>query len=261
MTTLSRLLLLVFVLLPSAVAAPLSPDETAAVERAESRGRLLYMLDRAAWVSTDTLMAQSDRLSGLTITEGGWIVEVDAGRLIVTYFRVEGGAYEPFYVADVENGRVTADRFTIGETPHLTPVQRRMMQARIAATAKELAPCTPVHMNTVVVPPADAAAPVEVYVMSAQAQMDEYPFGGHYLLSVGPDGTSEQVRSFTKSCLNLSPGKQAAGMFVTHLLDPVPTEIHVFTSLSANMPVMVSTPGNGRTWELKGDTITLMDPP
>jgi hypothetical protein len=38
-------------------------------------------------------------------------------------------------------------------------------------------------------------------------------------------------------------------LVVTHLLDPIPTEIHVFTALAAGLPVFVGTEdlsGSGR---------------
>jgi hypothetical protein len=37
---------------------------------------------------------------------------------------------------------------------------------------------------------------------------------------------------------------------VTHMLDPTPTEIHVFTALAANKSIYVATTANGRTWEV-----------
>lgn len=67
------------VLLGLAVVAPafaLSADEQTAIRRAETRGRLLFALDRAAWVSTDKMLEQKERLAGLNLGRGGWIVEV-----------------------------------------------------------------------------------------------------------------------------------------------------------------------------------------
>jgi hypothetical protein len=43
---------------------------------------------------------------------------------------------------------------------------------------------------------------------------------------------------------------------VNRLLDPVPTEIHVFASYSLRMPVFVATPEK-RVWEVQGSKITL----
>ncbi len=43
---------------------------------------------------------------------------------------------------------------------------------------------------------------------------------------------------------------------VTHLLDPVPTEIHVFASYNLRMPVFVAT-ADKRVWKVQGSDITL----
>jgi hypothetical protein len=49
-------------------------------------------------------------------------------------------------------------------------------------------------------------------------------------------------------------GAKSAALFITHLLDPVPTEIHVFSSLVAHVPVMVGT-RDGRIWAVDGTRI------
>ena len=184
--------------------------------------------------------------------------------MIVTYFVTDGDTYRPVYVADVDSQeRVVSGRFTIGEAVPVTPIQRRMMQARVVAMEQNAEPCTPVAMNTVVVPPDDAAAPIEVYVMSAQAKAGEYPLGGHYLFTVDAEGVATKRREFTKSCIVLDSQKfdQLQGLLVSHLLDPVPTEIHVFTSLSAGVPVFVLTSENDRLWQVRGDAISEIEDP
>ena len=55
----------------------------------------------------------------------------------------------------------------------------------------------------------------------------------------------------------LPGGGRTAGLMMTHLLDPTPTEIHVFLSLSSRLPVFVAT-SDGRLWKVAGDKIEPM---
>jgi hypothetical protein len=78
---------------------------------------------------------------------------------------------------------------------------------------------------------------------------------------VGADGRVVNERPFARSCLMMGGpaaaaaprGARPVGMVVTHLLDPVPTEIHVFTSLAARMPILVG--AGGRGWQVDGARI------
>jgi hypothetical protein len=48
-------------------------------------------------------------------------------------------------------------------------------------------------------------------------------------------------------------------LFMTHLLDPQPTEAHVFTSLSFHVPLFVGTMSNNILWEVSGASIEAKD--
>ena len=100
---------------------------------------------------------------------------------------------------------------------------------------------------------------MEVYFLSPQVRNDVYPFGGHFRVTVAPDGKMLSSRAFTKNCLDMpAPPADAFGFGVSHLLDPIPTEIHVSTALVARNPVLVMT--GDRTWQFDGRSITLLDP-
>jgi hypothetical protein len=113
-----------------------------------------------------------------------------------------------------------------------------------------------------VIPPVSGTAPIEVYLTSAQTDTDVLPFGGHYLLTIGADGTVQSVRKFTNSCINMERPRASrrkgrpVALMVTHLLDPVPTEIHVFMSLTAAMPVYVGAGDPPQLWEVEGERIS-----
>ena len=71
-----------------------------------------------------------------------------------------------------------------------------------------------------------------------------------------------KVRHFAKSCISMpmnalpARGKPAA-FVVTHLLDPTPTEIHVFTSIASKTPIMVMTATDGKMWSVNGNRVAM----
>jgi hypothetical protein len=89
-----------------------------------------------------------------------------------------------------------------------------------------------------------------VYMLPATKQRDAVPIGGTYRLEVR-DGAVVAQRGFTRSCIALGRGPKVAGMMITHLLDPVPTEAHVHWSLWAETPMYVSTPPDGVLWAIE----------
>jgi hypothetical protein len=54
-------------------------------------------------------------------------------------------------------------------------------------------------------------------------------------------GQVTSQRGFTKSCIELDKSGNTAGLMITHLLDHTPTEVHVYWSLWAGLPIYVST--------------------
>jgi len=48
-------------------------------------------------------------------------------------------------------------------------------------------------------------------------------------------------------------------LMITHLLDPIPTEAHVFWSIWAHKPLYVATPPNGTIWVVEGSKIRLVE--
>lgn len=252
---------------PTQQPSPLPHDEVAArndealIAQRAALGALLYDYDRAAWVATDALTARvpKSQLSGA----GGYVVEraTDA-TLDVTFYRGDGDAARAFFVAQVRDGKV-ADQTLLDTPVALTAAQAALARARhvaaMEATRKSYRPCTPAPFNTVVLPvPGDRT--MAVYLLSAQQDTASYPMGGAYRVIVGRDGSAVSARPYSVSCLNMplpkpSRGKIPVGLVVTHLLDPVPTEIHVFASLSLGVPLFVIT-SDKQMWQVRGSSIT-----
>jgi hypothetical protein len=254
-----RLLLVLLAFLPSMAAAQ-TPAERTRLDWVLQRGRLIFALDDAAAVTGDDLRAQRAS-AGIR----GWTVERDGDAMIVNYYaRGEGDAFVVAYRGRVERGRVVSrEIFPEGARPPLTPIQRRMAAARGAMEGFVYRRCTQPLLNVTVIPPENADAPVELYALAAQTEANVYPFGGHYLLTISADGRIASQRPFSDGCLNTPTrdgGRRPRAVHITHLLDPLPTEIHVFMSAWTRLPLYVTAGEPRRIWEVTGDRIRLAEP-
>lgn len=243
---------------PIAAYAQIAPAEQAAIDLALKRGQTLYAYDQAAWHGTDDMLARIKNPQGAV---GGYIVDGPAAAPTLIFFDQNAADPHAVYVAQFRGNRLVSGR-VLGDKDDrtLSPERKAMIAARqkgLAAwqAAKPLY-CGKSGPNLVVLPPERAGGPYLVYVMTPQTEARAWPVGGHFRVEVNADGTIGASRGFTRSCLSLggpADGK-AVALMVTHLLDPVPTEIHVFTAIAAQMPVAVVTEG-GRMWMVTGDTI------
>ncbi|HEY5722234.1 MAG TPA: hypothetical protein VIT45_07915 [Allosphingosinicella sp.] len=249
----------VVALAKEAPATPAAADEAAKLAAIGERGRLLFDLDRAAWVATDALMAKVPGFAQSRLN--GYIVERENDGFVVTFYGGEGDTLTAAHIVHVAGGRVTSSE-TIEPASRmaLTPLQLRLAKARSVRPGKDVRPCTRAAFNVAIVPPTGQDSPMEIYLTSPQVEKDVYPFGGHYRLILAADGSIASTRKFTNACLDMPRPPGAGGeegvLFVTHLLDPVPTEIHVFMSLQIGLPVVVSTSEPFRLWVVNGESIS-----
>lgn len=259
-----RLIAALLALLLAFPAAAQTPEERTRLDWAAARGGLVFEIDRAAWVTTDDFRERLPQADQRLIR--GWTVERDGNGYSVIYFMTgDGGTYRALYRGRVESRRVVSrETFRPGAGPELTPMQRRIAEARRLLSQAEIRVCTRSTPNVAVIPPDSLEAPMDVYVLTPQTQTGIYPFGGHNRATFSAAGALLSQRAFTNSCLNLSDrpegNSQVATVAVSHLLDPIPTEIHVFMSIWMNMPVFVGTGEPRRVWEVAGDRIFLVDP-
>ncbi|MDF7773811.1 hypothetical protein P1X14_01005 [Sphingomonas sp. AOB5] len=223
-----------------------SPADAEAIRIAEERGKLIYAYDQAAWHGTDDFLAKVKDPAAIA---GGYIADgpVDAPRL--TFFSKDRTNPQAVYVAQFRGNRLVSSK-VLGEKDdrRLSPQLVSMIRAReTAGEAWRTAPgsfaCVrDKPMNTVVLPPATPGGPMLVYLLTPQTEMAKLPFGGHFRVEIGPDGKPGAIRGFTRSCLTVpipGPRQPVTSIGVAHLLDPVPTEIHVFSSLAAKKPLIV----------------------
>ncbi len=265
-----RALLIVAALVLSAAAALPVKAQTAAEQRqldwVLERGRLLFALDRAAWVGTDDMFAQIPEAQRDGIE--GYIVDKDEEGFVTIFYATEGTRLVAAYRGRVgPNGILSREVFGSGQRPQLTARQQRLAKTigQFMEATPTVTTCSERRPNFAVIPPETIDDPVDLYVMTPQTEDDQLPVGGHTRFTLDRDGKLLRHRKFTTTCIAVSTAhsgeaeEQLTGLVVTHLLDPIPTEIHVFTALAAGLPVFVGTHDPERVWEVTGKGIRLMD--
>ena len=228
----------------------MSSEETDAVQEALDRGQTLYQYDQAAWHTTDALMEDIADPSGAGIR--GWVVVPVEQGWLVTYWRPEGDRYLGVYSA-VWDGSGVIDRKVLGPgEAELSDEQVMLIKAGRVPDLSTLTRCSDAPFNSVIMPSGKASGSAFVYFLTPQISLDSVPMGGHYRFEV-LDGQVVDQRQFTKSCLFLGQPPEGApkALMVTHLLDPVPTEIHVFSVYPAHLPIYVITAENHTIWAVE----------
>jgi len=231
-----------------------SSDNAIAIERAIELGETIYLHDQTAWHTTDALREEFNDLAATGIR--GWIVnEVEGGQEAV-FYRPTTNGLEAVWSGVYDGGAVRDRRsYDAGERV-LSAAEAAMAMAAGAPFSTDFSytSCSDDPFNRVVVPTGNADGGFFVYFLVPQPAIDQIPFGGHYRFEV-VDGKVVKHRAFTKSCITLgngsaNPDEELSAIYITHSLDPVPTEVHVFSMFAAGVPVIVSTTGNDRTWQV-----------
>jgi len=261
MPNFARIAALLLVIGASPLQAAEAADDTA-LSRAMTRGRMIQLYDQAAWHTTDDMLAKlpKSRLNEL----GGWVVTQDGDVPRVDFFGKGEMAGRSIYSAELRDGRViNAQVHAADALPALSPAalraQAALTNAREELIRKGWVPCTRGQFNAVVLPPQEDGM-MPVYFLSPQVGND-IPFGGHFEIDIAGDGTVARSRSFSNSCINLprpkadKAGGEPAMLFLTHLLDPQPTEVHVFQQMATGVPLVLGTVSNKRLWIVAGGQI------
>lgn len=256
-----RLLAMLLALLLTIPAAAQTPEERTRLDWAVARGRLLFEIDRAAWVGTDDMIAHIPDAASSGIR--GYIVERDNDGFAVTFFGGDVAAPVAYYRGRVENRLVVSRQvYPANARPSLTPIQRRMAAVSELSRTIDRRPCGTTPFNTAIIPPETPNSTIDLYLLTPQVSEGEFPFGGHYRYTIDASGNIQSSRAFTNSCISLGsrgarPDERLEALFITHSLDPIPTEIHVFNSLSAHIAVGVRTANPDRVWWVAGDRIEI----
>lgn len=220
--------------------AQLGQADQSQLQQNLDRGQALYRYDQSAWHVSDAARAALSESSGRLVR--GWITTPAPNGLRTTFYGEADGSYFALYSA-VWTGSSIADPkvYEAAERQPVPDEERLLILARNVAleSQTQFAMCNSARPNIIVIPGETATA--HVYVMTPQVEHEIYPLGGHHRIDVA-SGKVVSKRSFTNSCIDLQRAGadgDAAGLMVTHLLDPIPTEIHVFTAFATKVPVFV----------------------
>lgn len=260
-----RLLVLLAVALISTLAvaqdeplAALPPlEEEAALRSAEEVGALLYRHDRAAARATDSLA----KVRGFKRRKDliGWITEARGDEVVVTFLgRDKVGSLMAYYRVRVDGSGAVVGKPSVLKVPEpLTEFEAAAAQARSTALASTFQSCAKTY-NTVVMPEESDPDAWVVYLLPGTTKRNIVPIGGSYRFDVNNRTGVANVQPYTKTCIQLENDPKSAGLMVTHLLDPVPTDIHVFWSIWAQKPLYVATPPYGTVWSINDGKIGLV---
>jgi hypothetical protein len=231
-------------------------EEQAAIDLAEQRGAEIFRHDHAAAVATDA--ALEVRAFKRDKRMRGWITAPEGAGILVTFIDETPAALYRVHV-DAE-GKVAGEVEVLAEPAPLSAFETGAAKARLAARATKINACTE-RYNSVVLPADDAATRWHAWMIPASTDWNVVPLGGAYRFEV-VDGKVVEQRAFTNTCIsfnnrNTPSGGELAGLAVTHLLDPWPTEIHVFWQRWSRQPMFVAA-GNS-AWQIEGGQIELVD--
>lgn len=233
--------------------AELSPEqEAAALRTAETMGATIYRHDRAAAIATDA--ALKTRAFKRDKRVKGWITEEQGNHILVTFIDQTPAALHRIKVSDsgIDGGVVSL------ESPaSLSVFESGAAAARTLAAGSGFEPCSDKY-NSVVLPDQNAPGNWTVYMLPGTTNKNLVPIGGTYRIDT--DGkTIISRRGFTRTCISLQNDARAIALMITHLLDPTPTEAHVFWNLWSGKPLYVSTPPDGSLWEIQKGKVTLQE--
>lgn len=220
-------------------------DERAELESAAERGRALAVLDRAAQRATQDLLAKI--ADPVAAGVEGYVIEPDASGAsgaIVTFYAAGGAGPVALYRGTIaRDGSIAGELFEEDARPALTPVQRRMAEAREAAEALDRTPCGIDMFNSFVLPVTTAEAPAEVYLLSPQTERARFPSGGHYHVTFGADGSLLDSEALAEQCDTID---LAADQPAVEADGALPNALHMFIAAKTGKRLNVT--AGGRTW-------------
>jgi hypothetical protein len=237
------------------------------VERAEARGRMLWLYDQAAWHATDALVDDVD-VATIENPRGYVVVPGAADGVLDTIFVVErDGRLQAFARYSVRQSTVIGGGPIEGALPPLEPLAERLYRARepalAAMTEKGYGLCSREQPNTLALPP-DGDDNVAFYLLTATRDTAAYPIGGHYRADVAADGRVVSTHRYMNTCFGLpiapqrAPDGSVGHAGVSYLFGDAPSEIHVFASFQFPNGFMVIAQSSRKLWLVKDGQITLV---
>ena len=239
--------------------ADVRPVEDLPPDMVQALGRAMYDQDRYAAQATDLLFREKggpQRLAQEGL-RGDWVVTRVKDATVVRFLREVNGAMVVAY--DVV--------FPPAQLPQVQrPADGRVSEAALAQLrARHLAmeqvrdECSE-RYNTIVLQRSPDANFL-VYALAATSDPDQIVIGGHYRVTISPDGRKVvKTDKLYSTCLNL-PAKNDNGAvpYLTHLVSARPLETHAYMSLLYQRPFYV---GVGKSvWKIEKGAVTPVEQP
>lgn len=183
----------------------------------------------------------------------GWITEEHDGRFRVSYIDATPAV---LYRADMApDGALIGKVEVLAEPAPLSAYEAGAAAARALAMTAQVMQCAR-NYNSVVLPQGEDRW--AVYLLPGTTLPNVVPLGGSHRVDIA-GGKITASRGFTRSCIQLDRAPPAqrttvVGMMITHLLDPTPTEVHVYWSLWSRTPMFVAT-GEDAIWKIENGRI------
>lgn len=246
---------------------PTIPEQyTAAVQRANQLGASLYAHDHAASVASDELVERHAVPADRRVR--GWLTRAfeagEAAGIVVTFVGEQKGKALSLYRVRVPGDGGPLEYEALAPGVALDDSETAGWAARSAAArllAKRRGRCGE-RYNPVVLPAiAGGDGVIRVYMLASTNKPALMIAGGHVLYEYSADGRELlSERGFTRACIDLPLSHdlekgEIAGLMLSHLLDPTPTEIHVFLSRNYRQNLFPVTTQNSLMWEIREGTI------
>jgi hypothetical protein len=226
-----------------------------AVDLANRLGEALYLHDAAAARASDELVRRGIYRSDKRVR--GWLTDrVGDSQSVDVMFLGDEKDLLPLYRVRVPEGDGGPQFEVLDPAMPLEAERRARWKARAVAIDKlnERKDLCSEQYNIVVLP-ADLLGDklVRVYMLAATTEPDLMVAGGHFLYTFSANGSLKSQRNFTKACFNVpltgeKEKGELAAVTLTHLLDPTPTELHVFLNRNYGKAIYLGTTDNSLMW-------------
>jgi hypothetical protein len=226
---------------------------------AQSIGSMLYILDKAAAISTDIVVDNVENfwekdLGGyLTFREAG-----DDGKPIDSYITIFYTNDNPPKIKYEVHVRMSNDHeFKEFDPPDQASPEisyfTNSREAAIAAIPEITQPLNPVLL------PADVFGKegLVVYLLAGTSESNVAVLGKHYRAFVDPTNDYEvELEPLSKAEIIVPIQENSSGLVVSQIITDWPTEIHVFASLLYKTEIYVAT--RSGLWKVDGTNISFV---
>lgn len=230
------------------------PIEEWSLEKVSRMGEAIFLQDRAAWVSTDALLAYLD---GAAAPAGmaGWIVVGEGDIQTVRYVRDDAGTLKSAFDVTVANGRAGP----------VTPVDEVLPDEQAAQHRARLTAARNIgrlrcarQLNAVALDDPDGDGWL-VWLLTPTPENHAIPIGGHYRFHISADGETVVRRDqLSNTCFFADPpprgaSRESSMLFYTQIVSRGPVETQVFLSIQKQMTIVVA--AGGRYYSIGGRRI------